>query len=31
MEKGIRRKFTDEYKQDVIRMLEGKEILIQKL
>ena len=31
MEKRRRRKFTDEYKQDVIIMLEEKEIPIKKL
>lgn len=31
MEKRRRRKFTNEYKQDVIRMLEEKEIPIKEL
>ena len=31
MEKKRRRKFTDEYKQDVIRMLEEKRIPIKQL
>ena len=31
MEKKRRRKFTDEYKQDVIRKLEKKEIPIKQL